>query len=208
MSLELFLVYSFHLFLLSCFKKWLSPYSYIFHCFLFSDSANMQNLYPLFQFFISYPYHPLSDFFKGRAVAAEIDLSSSLSFWSRGFWIHLSTKMLAFVVTDGQVQWPFLAAFLPWSLCDIYYVAQHFLIQVSLASGSLGPLPSSFHHPICSSFCLDSVFGFPIYLMSYILFQVLFFIPPPISFLSYPFLKIDSILIVCWTFAKCLFFRS
>ena len=67
------------------FKKWLSPYSYISHCFLFSDSANMQNFYSLFQYFLSYPYHPLSDFFKGREVTVGIDFSSTLSFWSCGF---------------------------------------------------------------------------------------------------------------------------
>lgn len=75
-------------------------------------------------------------------------------------WLHLSTRMLAFEVADGQVPWSFLAAFLPWALCDIYFVGQHFLIPLSLASGSLGPLPFSFQHPICSSFCLDSALGF------------------------------------------------
>lgn len=145
-------------FSMTLFKKWLSPYSYISHCFLFSDSANMQNFYPLFQYFISYPYHPLSDFFKGREVAVGIDfLFHPLVLV---MWLHLFTKMLAFEVTDGQVSWSFLATFLPWALCDIYFVAQHFLIQLSLASGSLGPLPFSFHHPICLSFCLDSVLDF------------------------------------------------
>ena len=118
-------------------------------------------------------------------------------------WLHLSTRMLAFEVTDGQVPWSFLAAFLPWALCDIYFVAQHFLIPLSLASGSLAPLPFSFHHPICSSFCLDSALDF-IYIWCPRWSSKFFFKIPPLisSFLSYPFLKIDSILIVCWTFAK------
>ena len=139
------------------FKKWLSPYSYISHCFLFSDSANMQNFYSLFQYFLSYPYHPLSDFFKGREVTVGIDFFHPLILV---MWLHLSTRMLAFEVADGQVPWSFLAAFFPWALCDIYFVGQHFLIPLSLASGSLGPLPFSFQHPICSSFCLDSALGF------------------------------------------------
>lgn len=71
----------------------------------------MQDIVPFISVLHILPYHPLSDFFKEGAVAVEIDFSSSLSFWSCGFGFTSPPKRLAFEVTDGQAQWPFLAAF-------------------------------------------------------------------------------------------------
>lgn len=142
-------------------KKWLSPYSCISHCFLFSDSANMQNFYPLFQYFISYPYHPLSDFFKGREVAVGIDFSSTLSFWSCGF--TSPPKCLLFEDTDGQVPWSFLATFLHvWYLlcCPAFSNSALFGFRLSRSTFFL------FSPPYLLIFLLGLCFGFPIYLMS------------------------------------------